>query len=255
MTKTKTSMGQIAFICICAIMTILTFSFANLLSSLLIKSTIISANTIKNNEFTIYFLSFDKFSNQSDAQECARNMYYQNIGGYTLEYNGLYYVIASGYKNGNDANLVKNNLSSNGTITEILEITFASVLLSGDYSNEEKNVLESCLCSFYKAYESLYDIVISLDTNVISETSARLSCNDVLTSFSNNLQNFTSLLGENYKSSILSLSKSLNNAKTCLTNLCNNKKIDSTQTFSSLIKYRYTELLDIYRNLTLSLDY
>ena len=249
MPKTKFISNKLFFICICTILTILTFSCANLLSSLLVKNTIISSSAVHSSPFSISFLSLYSCDTIEDANNKARKIYTQNGAGYVLLKDGKYHVLASGYESKNDASLVKSNLETQGVTCEIIDQTYSQITINGEFTSDEKAVLENSLSAFYKAYKGLYDVSLSLDTNVITETNAKLLCNDVLSGFSSSAQNFTSLLSENYKGSILSLSKSLNSAKLSLTNLCNGKKIDETQTFSSQIKYRYIEILDIYKNL------
>ena len=106
--------------------------------------------------------------------------------------------------------------------------------------------MQKALTIAYISYQNLYDIAISLDTGVYNETSARLAVNAVHSSISMAFDDYQTLFSENDNKIFKKIESSLKNIQRISTVLCSGVKLSDKQTYSSLIKYRYLEILNEY---------
>ncbi len=201
-------------------------------------------------EFEVYFIALNKSQIKKDAEALACDAQKIGAGGFVWGTQEYYYVLSSGFENKNDATLVQNNLSStHGISSEIVNIKFDGFTLEGDFSTEETKVLERALNIYQTAYRSLYDIAISVDTGVYNEISARLAVNSAHANFASVKADYDTLFQSNNSSALKTLSTYLDKGvKTC-EKLCSALPVNEGQTYASLIKYRYIELLSMYNSL------
>lgn len=233
---------------------------ANCLSLMIVPSSSTS-ESVSYNSFSLYMLSLAKSQVESEANSLAGDYQKIGAGGYIWKIDNYYHVISSVYANKNDATLVQNSVKANqGLDSEIVEVNFKSFSLNGNFSADEKKVLTKSLASFYDFYLALYDIAISLDTLVYNEISAKLALNTAHSNLSNTVRDFKTVFpspsGEIELLS-LSLDKALSESQslcdeststqTLATALSQTQTFSSTsQTLSSMLKYHYTSVLDIY---------
>ncbi len=223
------------------------FGIAQAFSGLIIPSTTQVPTGLNTPGFKLYFISITKSQLENSAHSLASDYQKIGAGGYIWKNEGYYHVISSCYERENDAILVQNNIKVNHNLeTKIFSLNFDSLSMTGEYSSEEKQVLSKALKSFYTTYQSLFDIAISLDTSVYNDISARLQVNSTYSTFNSILTNFNTLFNTNNEQHISILSKHLNKANEILETLCSGKLVNQTQTYSSLIKYRYTQMLSTY---------
>ena len=167
----------------------------------------------------------------------------QNGAGYICEKDGKFYLIASIYENFNDAELVKNNLQASGIETEILTIELEESNVEGNFSADEKTILTNCLKSKIETFKELYDVAISLDTNVFDKTKAKLECNTIYSENVSTKANFDTYFKESNNKTLQSLQSALTETNDCLSNLISENYDTQNQTFSSLIKQTYCKIL------------
>lgn len=219
-------------------------------SAYLISTAILSANIFQNNSSasfdkqTVYAISMDKSETKEEISKKIKELQSQNGAGYIFESENLFHLIASIYENQNDAEKVKNNLETNGVFAEVLKIELPETKIKGNFSTEKREILNKVLRSDFDTFKALYDVAISLDTNVFDKTKAKLQCN---TTFSNHISiktNFQTFFKEDLNNDVFKkINENLQSTETILSNLIGENFENSTQTFSSLIKLSYCQIL------------
>lgn len=236
--KTRYFLFAIAFV-------VLGVSLAVFISSALTTSPVTSpAASATRPEFEVHFISLNKSQLSSSAHSLAPDYQAIGAGGYVWKIDDYYHIFSSGFESKNDAVLVQNNLSTTHNIkSEIVSIKFPALTLSGSFDSDEKKVITRALGSFRATYQSLYDIAISLDTLVYNEISARLEINAIHATIAGIKADFDTLFANAQSDELKKLGDALKRENQILVELCSGKKISNTQTYASLIKYRYIELL------------
>ncbi|MBQ8845014.1 MAG: hypothetical protein IJ008_03245 [Clostridia bacterium] len=225
-------------------------SIANLLSTFVVYASLNKYSVkISEQEVSLYFLSTSKSKIKNEIDTISLDFQKDTCAGFTWKKGNYYYSIASVYENENDAHLVQNNLKTNGYKCEVFKITFDTISMNGDFSNNEKNILTNSLSIFTETYKKLYDSSISLDTTVTNETSTKLAINEIYSDFTTVFSNFNTIFSENNNKNFEIIKNGLKKANQCLSNLSTQNYVSKEQSYSSLIKYRYVEILEIYYNL------
>ena len=236
------------FVCVGIIFLVACLIVANYLSLLLVR-TDSNAENVSSNAFELYMLTLAKSQVEKEAFSLAQDYQCIGAGGYVWQQDDYYYVVSSVYANKNDAVLVQNSVKTNqGFDSEIITVKFNALTINGNFSADEKRVLTKALNCFYDFYLSIYDVAISLDTNVYNEISARLAVNNAHNTLNNTIDDFNTLF-TSPSGEIEELSSSLTQALNESKNLCGGTLISSSQTYSSLLKYRYTAVLGIFYQL------
>ena len=198
--------------------------------------------------FSIYFLSVNSCVSENEAHSLAEDLFAEDFAGFVWQNNDKFEIIVSAYKNENDATLVKNKLKSEGFNVEIFVDSFPEFNITSTYSDSEQKILLEALTSFSQTFDNLYDISISLDNNLINEISAKLELNRAITNFNKTKSDFDTVFFQN-DDFLNTISSHLFQCQQTLNNLTNDERLSSKQTFSSLIKYKYTDILSINKNL------
>lgn len=238
---TKNAKKSLIIVIIC--MTILALLIcANYLSLLFLSTTDKSATTISSNALSVYAITTGKCANKIGAEGIAIDYRKIGGGGYVLEQADNFYVATSCYLNKSDAELVKNSLAQNYNIEiEILEFSIPQISFTLNLDSEEKKVLQKALNAHISAYRLLFDIAISLDTNVYNEISARLAINSAFSEINTIVSDYK-ILFQNFEV-LNALTEALDNLANNIQKLCSGITITTGQTLSSLVKYRYCEIL------------
>ena len=230
------------FVTFSALLALLTcVSFGYLVSTLIVSANLFqTTQKVEGGQNTYYLLSVYSAKSLEEAESEAKNFSDTNFGLYIYENDDAYHIIASCYKNNNDAELVKSNLKTNGIEAEILKIKKESVVLEGSFSSNEELILKDCLSTTNNIYNDLYDITVSLDTNVTDEVTAKLKINEVYSNFLTTKNNFETLFSANTSSEIANIRENFRKIDEILLDLTN-----STQDhkLSAQIKYSYTKLI------------
>ncbi len=212
-------------------------------SGYLISSVILSLNTstsVSVEAQTVYAISLTSGENESEIETQKEYLQSQSGAGYVYEENETFHLIASVYENKSDAELVKNNLSASGVTSEILSIQLSASTIEGNFTTDEKTILESCLKINIELFKKLYDVAISVDTNVLDTTKAKLECNQIYSSFISIRTNFETLFDVEDMDEI---ENNLTEIENYLSNLIAENYEYTSQTFSSLIKLTYCKIL------------
>lgn len=218
-------------------------SIGYLLSTLLLASGVLQTSTVAQNSQGLYAIYLEKADNEKDLLEAKAVLQSQDGAGYILKQADTFYLLASVYDNKSDAELVKKRLANDKVESEILKIVPSTQNINGAFSQSEKEILDSCTKAPMQIYKSLFDIAVSLDTNVKDKTEAKLLCNEVYSSFITVKTNFETFLGDRKLDSV---AQKLEKMEQTLSALTAEKYETQNQTFSSLVKLTYCTLLFSY---------
>ncbi len=145
-----------------------------------------NSNSTSYSEYKLYALSLASYATETQAKDYASTVTRQGAGGYVWQQDSKFYVIASIYEKKNDAESVLKNLTENAN-AEIIEIKIDKVSLSQVSSTNLKKEYLSILSDLKETYCKLYDISVSLDTSVYSETKSRIEIDNVKTNLQSQL--------------------------------------------------------------------
>lgn len=232
----------------CIICFALCIALADLFSTIITVGSFSSSAGGKINPYSVFAVTLYNGTIKSAALEKSAMVKKLNGAGYVWESDGQFYVIASAYIEENDAKKVKENLEENGHSSEILKISLSGLIINKNFSNEELNSLLSAGSLFKDTYKSLYDISISLDTTIITETQCRLEISNLQSEVGKIRSDFEVMFNTKLSTELLKLKLSINSVNTLLQQLIDFEESFS-QTLSSKIKYNYMEILSINQNL------
>ena len=236
---------SIAFISVILVVCLIVANYI----SLAILKTNSSAENVSSNEFEIYMLSLSKSKIENEAKAVAEDYRKIGAGGFIWEKDDYFHIVSSAYANKNDAELVQNSIKINQKIeSEIFSVKFKSYSINGSFNGEEKKVIQKTINACQNYYTSLYDIAISLDTGVYNEISAKLEVNNSAQTLATTYANFNTLYSNTPSSPYNDLNKLIEKAVKLSQKLSSGERISKEQTYSSLVKYRYIEILELYYN-------
>ena len=224
---------------------VLIFGFLSSIScGYLISSAVVSSfgytSNITTQQQYLYAISIVQPNSTEISREYIESLQSQNGAGYVYRFENKQHLISSIYENINDAELVKNNISTSGIACDIITISLPPKSIEGNFSTDEKTTLENALNCDLNIFKKLYDIAISLDTGIYDTTKAKLLCNAVYSeciSAKSNIETlFKGAQANNLKSDLDETSKHLFDLK-------NENYQTKNQTFSSLIKQTYCKII------------
>lgn len=237
------------FACICLALII---SLADLFSGLItVGGYSFAGNNININEFNVYAVCTSNHDTKILADEMSDNVKRQGGAGYVYMNKQSYYVIAGIYETEADAEKVKQNLIANKPQTTVIKISSQAILLSSNLTQPEKEIVTESLLSFKTNYQKLYDISVSLDTNVTDEVNSRLDVNSLASTTSATIVNFETIFNSNLTTNLLKIKMSLDDMRSYLNNLT---QISSLVPFSSLVKEAYCKIIIRYNQLANDLN-
>ncbi len=250
-TTTKKSKFLTLFITVLCIAICL--SCAELFSSLI---TVGAFSYSKNNEakqqaFSLYSIYIYTAQTKSQADEMSSITRKKNGAGYIYQSDTGYLILTSCYENQNDAQKVIANLAENGIEGKLLEIKYDEIKFTAKLNETEKNTLTQSVQIYKNLYKKLYDLSVSVDTNLLTEIKAKNNLNDIIKDFLSKKQDFESIFNQRLTSAILKLKISLGNLSTILDNLYEYSSIEFP--YSSQIKNSYFQILDEYSKLSKSI--
>lgn len=226
---------------------------ANYISSLIIPADN-NTESITQNAFTLHFLTLGKSQVENEAISHAPDYRTIGAGGVVWQKDDYYYIVSSAYANKNDAELVKSNLLQTQNIeSEIISYTFDSITINGNFSAEQKKIISKALSWAQSFYNSIYDIAISLDTGVYNEISAKLAVNSVHNTLATIYADFSTLYQPPLDEPLNNIYTLLKSSSQISQQLCTGQRVSEGQTYSSLLKYRYLEVLSLYDEFTKSI--
>lgn len=218
---------------------------ADLMSSYItVGSFNLGGNYAKYNSFDIYFISLASFSSKVEAEEISKTYKRQNAGGFVWNYENAYHILASAYTSENDAIKVKDKLLEISIDSKVIKIKFDEIMIEGNFSQLEKSTLVSSLGIFKETYDKLYDISVSLDTEVSKEIESVMSVSELKSRITEIQSNFNNLFNDKLTTNLLKIKIGINSLLKTIENT--NQKDDTTIPYSSRLKYAYLETLNLY---------
>lgn len=206
-----------------------------------------TTENISSTEFDLHFLTLAKSQVESEANSHAPDYRKIGAGGVVWQNENYNYIVSSAYSNKNDAILVQSNLKQVENIeSEIILIKFKSISISGSFLPEEKKIITNAFSASQNFYNSIYDIAISLDTGVYNEISAKLAVNSAHNTLAKVMADFITIYPSPSMKPFSEIYNLLKELCSSSQKLCTGEKISEGQTYSSLLKYRYLEVLKIY---------
>lgn len=245
--------GKIFAIFSCLICIALCITMADLFSTFITVSSFSNTMGGKINAYSIYAVYLHQSSIKSSTLDQANGVKRIGGAGYIWESESLFYVITSAYIEENDAIKVKQNLEESGHSAEILKINIPEISIGKVYSNEELSALTNAINLFKNAYKSLYDVSISLDTFILSETQCRLEIAKIQSEISQKKSDFDALFNSKLTSELLQLKLSMNSLSTLMQQLIDYVE-NSAQSFGSKMKFNYMEVLFLNKTLSQKLN-
>lgn len=137
-------------------------------SSLALQANMSNSGVVATKE-ECYFVCLNKSQSKLEAETIAGDCQDANSAGYVFGREGYYYVVHSAYEKQNDAHLVSEHLKKLGIESEILCLSFPKIAIEEEFSQENRNVLQETMNSFFASFRSLSDLAVGLSTKVYSE--------------------------------------------------------------------------------------
>ena len=202
----------------------------------------ISTSQSKVSGYNIYAVAVQKTTTKNNAQSLAKEIQYKNGAGYIYEKDNIYYILASAYESENDAVKVLENLTNQNINGEIIQISVSDVEINLSLSGKEKIAFNNALNIFKSTFKSLYDISISLDTNVKSQTECKLAVSDLKANLTKVISNYETHFNSKLTQDLVSLKLKLDELDKILQSLYEDNLTDLTS-FSSILKYSYINVV------------
>ena len=248
--RRSTKIVSLFFMIVCLALCI---SFAELFSSLIAVGGFsnITSGEIKQSAFSVYSISLYETQTKVQAREMSEIVKKKNAAGYIWQTNTNYHILASCYENEADAKNVANKLVENGTTCTTLTLSFEEICLKADFTEQEKTALTNAVQSYKNMYKKLYDLSVSIDTNLYTEIEAKVLLSDIVSEFKKIQTNYEALFNSKLTSDLLELKLSLTNVSTILSSLSDFSSLEIP--YTSQVKNTYFQILNEYNNLSKTL--
>ncbi len=219
---------------------------ANLFAGLIIPADA-GGSEISSQAYELHFLTLAKSQVKQESESLCPDFRKIGAGGFIWEKDDRFWLVSSAYASKNDAILVQSSIKQTQNLeSEIISVKFNSITISGEFSAEEKKAVTKALSAGMNFYLSIYDIAISLDTGVYNEISAKLAVNQAHNTLAGVYADFTTVYPCPLVAPLTDIENMLKSMAKASQNLCTGQRISNEQTYSSLLKYRYMEVLKIY---------
>ena len=211
------------------------------------SETINEITPISSHEFSLYCISVAKSQLESEAKTLAEDSVKTNSGGYVWKKGNYFHVIASAYKNKNDAVLVSTALSNNKIQNEIIEFKYNELrITTSNLSNEQSLFFNKAIKFFTNCYQELFDVSVCIDTQLYDDKKALLEINATITKAKEINDSYLLVPDDGKNLFINQLELALKQTYQTLENLSQNKKIYEKQTFLSLVRFSYIKTCAIF---------
>lgn len=221
---------------------------ANILANFIMPASS-DSEEICSPSFELYLISLTKSQIEKESTSHASDFQSMGAGGFIWEIDQYHHIISSAYLNKADAELVQGSIKLNqGIDTSLVQISFPSYCVYGNFSVDEGKALSNLLQAPINFYGSIYDIAISLDTNVSNEVGAKLNVNSALNDYSKAIADFNTLFSGTLENNLQEIYTMATKGYEIAQKLALGEKKNEEQNYSSLLKYRYLEMLNLYYN-------
>ncbi len=247
MTKNSSKSKKFFIILILVLIFIACVIVANYISIALLSANS-NSDEVSSNEIEYFMLSLSKSKVEKEAEATTQDYQKEGAGAFVWKYDDYYHVLSSAYLNKNDAQLKQISIKQDyGIDCEIFSVKFKRVKIDGNFSNEEKKVLNKSLAICETFYSSIFDIAVSIDTNVYNDTTAKLSVNATINKINTIYANFDTLFPSPCPKPLETLQKLQERVVNTAKQLLNDERLSIEQTYSSSLKYRYLQVLSLFQ--------
>lgn len=251
MKKRANKFFVLLFSVVCVVICVL---LANLLSSAItVSESGANAQTTTFSGYSVYAISLGAYTSKSSAESNCEEIMKKGGAGYVFKEDNVYHVLASAYEKENDAKLVQENLTESGISSTILKISIGEVSLAEVSSSSQKKSFLNSLAILKNCYLNLYDISVSLDTNSIDETKAKIKLIEEKSTLEKQIENLSkgnSAIDGIYYQTIKNTYLEIENQLTLLKEYENINGIS----LSAKIKHEYINVLEKLDDLVKSLN-
>lgn len=215
----------------------LAVSFAELFSSLITIGdfAFLPSNQAKSSAYNIYAIAFYKTTDESSTSGLAKKIQTKNGAGYVYKKDNVYYVLASAYESENDAKKVLEKNETDMLSGEIIKISVNEISLNMTLSGKEKIAISNSLGCFKDVYLNLYDLSVSLDTEVKNQTECKLAISNLKANLTKIQSDFDTHFNAKLDKNLLSIKLKLADLSTMLQDLL--EQDSDGLSFSSKLKY------------------
>jgi len=204
-------------------------------------------DSLKANALNMYAIQIGAFTDEKNAKVLASELKDRGGAGYILK-DDFYRVLAVGFQSEDDARKVKNELDSSGLEAHIYKLSTAGADMRITATEEYVEKISNAYSLWEEEYLSLEEIIIQLDSDVLSPIAAY----DIIKTKKNRMadikQELIEISGNQNNNFILSELISLYE-KSCasLDKILSNEMSDKVA-ISSEIKYTNIEMFILYRD-------
>jgi hypothetical protein len=204
-------------------------------------------DSLKANALNMYAIQMGAFTDEKNAKVLASELKDRGGAGYILK-DDFYRVLAVGFQSEDDARKVKNELDSSGLEAHIYKLSTAGADMRITATEEYVEKISNAYSLWEEEYLSLEEIIIQLDSDVLSPIAAY----DIIKTKKNRMadikQELIEISGNQNNNFILSELISLYE-KSCasLDKILSNEMSDKVA-ISSEIKYTNIEMFILYRD-------
>lgn len=244
--------GKIFTITFCAVVIGITFTLADLFSSLITVGGFTFTNSdISIPKFTLFAICTAKTTSNATANEHSVICKNKGGAGYIYILDSSFNIIASMYENEADAQKVASNLKDSGTTAEIITITISPVSFNSSLTTQEKTTLEEAINIFKTTYKQLYDLSISIDTGLINDVNAKLTINELSSKTQTTFNNFSTIFNSQVATSFINIKLKLNDLCSAVNKLINPS---TSIPFTSQIKETYCKCIFLLQDLSANIN-
>ncbi|MEG1751783.1 MAG: SPOR domain-containing protein [Clostridia bacterium] len=236
-----------SFLTLCFVICI---AFASMTATLITSeiSQINADNQIKLSAYNVFAINLGTFKTEESAKKASNEYRLQNASGFIWKHDGNFMVFASAYENVSDAEKVLAKISEKHETALIFKIELLQLVLTGNFSSNEKEVLSKSLSLFKLCFSKLLDITISLDTKISSPIECLLRINELKSDVSKIKSDLTTIFLKNSTVELLSLKSNIAMLEKKVGLLAKAENYEN-QFFSQQIKYTQIESISLQKQL------
>lgn len=215
----------------------LAISLAELFSSVITIGdfAFLPSSQAKSSAYTVYAIAFYKTTDESSTTNLAKKLQIKNGAGYIFKKDNVFYILSSAYESENDAKKVLEKNETDEFSGEIIKIDVKEINFDITLSGKEKIAISNCFACFKNVYTTLYDLSVSLDTEVKNQTECKLAISNLKASISKIQSDFDTHFNSKLDKNLLNIKLKLSDLNNMLQNLL--EQDSDGISFSSKLKY------------------
>lgn len=203
-------------------------------------------DSLKLNALTMYTVQIGAFSDENNAKSCANELKTMGGAGYIL-HDDFYRVMAVGFQSEGDSKKVKSQLETSGVESHIYKLATAGADMNITATKENVAAIRSAYEIWEEQYLSLEQLIIDLDSGVISSVDAYNRVKEIKTDMEGKLGRLREMNANQNNNNILDgLVILYENACQSFDKILSQNSSEKVA-ISAEIKYTYIELIMQYK--------